>query len=274
MKRVLITGEKSYIGTSIRKYLEDNRFRVVELNVKNEKWKEHDFSKYDVVINVAGIAHVKETSKNRELYYKVNRDLAIEIAKFAKSSGIKQFINLSSMSVYGITEGIILKNTIPVPKNAYGDSKLQADNCINELQDSEFKVAILRPPMVYGKDCKGNYNHLRKFALMSPIFPKIRNKRSMIYIDNLSYFVHKTIVNESSGIFLPQNASYVSTSDMLHLVSNIHGKRRYESRILGYLLKVFSFKIIKKAFGDLVYEKCDSVDYIDFETSVRLTEQP
>src|SRR5690606_7124221 len=118
-----------------------------------------------VVIHVAGIAHVKETKENADLYYKVNRDLAFEVAKKAKNEGVKQFIFLSSMSVYGIETGIIKINTPTNPKTNYGRSKLEAEELISSIESDSFKVAILRPPMIYGKGCKGNYIRLANLAI-------------------------------------------------------------------------------------------------------------
>lgn len=160
-------------------------YQIDTVDMIGDAWHMHDFSKYDAVFHVAGIAHIKETKKNAPLYYKVNRDLTIETAETAKKNGVKQFILLSSMSVYGLTTGTITKDTIPAPKSNYGKSKLEADIEIIKIADSSFKVAIMRPPMVYGKGCKGNYQLLRKAALRLPLFPDIENKRSMIYIDTL-----------------------------------------------------------------------------------------
>ena len=94
MKRVLITGKGSYIGSYFRDYLKEfpNDYYVEELDVRDDSWKQFDFSKFDVVYHVAGIAHIKETKENASLYYKVNRDLAVEIAKLSKSYGVKHFI--------------------------------------------------------------------------------------------------------------------------------------------------------------------------------------
>jgi UDP-glucose 4-epimerase len=121
MKRILITGKNSYIGTSVEKWLlkEPEKYSVDTIDMLNESWREHDFSKYDVVFHVAGIAHIKETKNNRNLYFKINRDLAYETALKAKQDGVKQFIFLSSMSVYGIEKGIIDKNTSLNPKRIH-----------------------------------------------------------------------------------------------------------------------------------------------------------
>ena len=183
MKRVLITGKDSYIGTKFAQWLSQwpDKYKVEEVDLKDANWKEKDFSSYDVVFHVAGIAHVKETKENKELYYKVNRDLAYKAASKAKKEGINHFVFLSSMSVYGIETGVIKKNTKLNPKSNYGKSKLQAEEFINSLQDDNFSVAILRPPMTYGKGCKGNYPRLSKLALKVPFFPDVKNKRSMVY---------------------------------------------------------------------------------------------
>ena len=142
-----------------------------------------NFDGYDVVFHVAGIAHAdvgKVTEEGKELYRKVNTELAIETAKKARAAGVKQFIFMSSAIVYGASspigkEKIITKDTKPEPENFYGESKLNAETGLLELSAGDFKVVILRPPMIYGPGCKGNYNSLRKFALKLPIFPKVKN---------------------------------------------------------------------------------------------------
>ena len=208
MKSILITGKNSYIGTSLENWLmrEPDKYKVDTVDMKDGSWKEKDFSIYEVVFHVTGIAHIKETSDNQDLYYKVNRDLAYEAAQKAKQDGVEQFIFLSSMSVYGIENGVINKDTPLNPNSAYGKSKIEAEELINKLQDDAFIVATLRPPMVYGKECRGNYPRLAGLALKTPVFPKVENKRSMIYINNLSEFVKQLIDNRSGGLFFPQNA--------------------------------------------------------------------
>src|SRR5699024_4004170 len=90
---------------------------------------------------------------------------------------------LSTMSVYGLNEGIINEHTPLKPKTHYGKSKLQAEERIKLLATDTFKVAIIRPPMIYGKGCKGNYQRLRKLALMTPVFPDIYNYLRMIIVN-------------------------------------------------------------------------------------------
>ena len=79
MKRILITGANSFVGTNIEKWLlkEPENFSVDTVDTMNEAWKQADYSKYDTVFHVAGIAHVDPKPDMAPLYYKVNRDLAI-----------------------------------------------------------------------------------------------------------------------------------------------------------------------------------------------------
>ena len=280
MKRVLITGKNSYIGTSLENWLmrEPDKYKVDTVDMKDRSWKEKDFSSYDVVFHVAGIAHIKETSDNQNLYYKVNRDLAYETAQKAKQDGVEQFIFLSSMSVYGIEQGVIDKNTPLTPNSAYGKSKIEAEKLINKLQDDSFTVATLRPPMVYGKGCRGNYPRLVGLALKTPIFPKVDNKRSMIYIDNLSEFVKRLIDNRSGGLFFPQNADYVNTSEMVRIIAEVHGKRVVMTKLFNPLLRLLNVSTVNKVFGDLVYDISMS-DYVSeyricgFRESIKTTEE-
>lgn len=282
MKRVLITGANSYIGTNVERWLlrEPDKYHVDTLDLKDPSWKNYDFSPYDVVFHVAGIAHVSRNPKLKDLYYSVNRDLAIETAKKAKDDGVKQFIFMSSIIVYGDSSSskrVITKDTVPTPSNFYGDSKLQAEQGIRALESESFKVVILRPPMIYGKGCKGNYPKLAKLALKLPFFPDIYNERSMLYIDNLCEFIRLMIDNEESGIFFPQNKEYVKTSEMVRLIAEAHGKKIKLVKLFNIPIKLlgFIFKFVNKVFGNMVYELSmseykDDYQIVDLVTSIKL----
>jgi nucleoside-diphosphate-sugar epimerase len=283
MKRILITGQNSYVGSNIEEYLGiyPNSYSINTISLRNDSWKENDFSKYDVVIHVAGVAHIKETKENAHLYYEVNRDLAYEVAKKSKVENVKQFIFLSSMSVYGIDSGVIDENSPTEPKGNYGKSKLQAEKLITTLEDDVFKIVILRPPMIYGKECKGNYNRLSNLAVKIPIFPNIKNKRSMIFIDNLSEFVKCVIDNDDRGILYPQNNDYVETTKMVELIAKAHGKKLYKTRLFNPLIDLMrNNQTVNKVFGNLVYDKefskynnCQLNKFVGFEKSIRVTEE-
>lgn len=275
---VLITGSNSYIGNAVRDYLlnEPDKYSVTVKGTIGWKPEADDFKGFDVVFNVAGIAHVKETDANRNLYYEINRDLAIRIAECAKKAGVRQFVLLSSMSVYGMLSGHITKKTVPNPVSAYGKSKLEADEAISKISkdsNGRFSFACLRPPMVYGKGCKGNYQLLKRFALRFPFFPNYDNQRSMIYIGNLCEFIKDVIDEGKNGMFFPQNEEYVNTSKLVALVAANNGKRINLTKAFNWAIKVLKLNIIKKVFGNLTYESCDLVGKYSFEESVRLTEE-
>lgn len=274
MKKVLIAGKNSYIGESFREYIQQfpEKYSVSEIDTKGLEPNPELFNGFDVVFCVAGIAHIKETKENRHLYFDINRDLVVKIAKAAKDGGVRQFILLSSMSVYGLTVGHITKSTVPHPANAYGESKLQADKMIDKLEDDGFLFACLRPPMVYGKNCSGNYQSLRRFSLKSPVFPNYRNQRSMIYIGNLCEFVKECIDDEKRGLFFPQNESYVNTCRMVQQIAEAHGKKIKLTGIFNWVIRIIPVDIVKKVFGSLTYEPADSVGKYSFAESIRLTE--
>lgn len=277
MKNVLIFGEGSYIGNAVQKWLQkkDNEYKVTTMASIGISVSETDFSPYQVIYYVAGIAHQKETKENAHLYYEVNRNLACAVAKKAKQDGVGQFILMSTLSVYGMNEGVIRKDTKENPTTHYGKSKMQADRRIQKLADDKFHVAILRPPMVYGTGCKGNYRRLRSLALKTPVFPAIKNQRSMVYIDNLCDYVERVIREDITGIRIPQNRDYVCTSDMVRLIARQHGRKMLFVKVPGCLVKIVPVSTVKKVFGSLI---CDSRDnrenaVPDLVTTIRLAEK-
>lgn len=255
MKRILITGANSYIGTSFENYMSQfgSDYQIETIDMRGEDWKKADFSSFDSIIHVAGIVHVKE--KNEGLYYQVNRDLAFETAKKAKSDGVNQFIFFSSMSVFGMDTGVITDKTKPNPKTPYGKSKLAAEGLLKELESKSFRICILRPPMIYGPNSVGNYPRLAKLAKKIPVFPKVNNQRSMLYIDNLSAFLKLMVDTNLSGIFHPQNDEYVNTSEMVKIIAEVNGKRIFLVPGFNSLIKVASIQsgLLRKVFGSLVY---------------------
>lgn len=277
MKRVLITGANSYIGTNVEKLLmkEPNQYYIETLDMKDPNWKNFDFSKFDVVFHVAGIAHVSTKKSMKELYFRVNRDLTIDTAKKAKESNIKQFIFMSSMIVYNSKETRISFETKPNPNNFYGLSKLQAEEGILPLQSVDYNICILRPPIIYGPGSKGNFPKLIKLASKTPMFPNIKNKRSMLYIENLTHSIKMMIDDNLSGLYFPQNTEYSCTSDIVLFFAKHHNKRVWFTTIfnpLFYILRILS-STFNKLFSDSYYDYEMSkpillASAVDLETSL------
>ena len=274
-KKVLITGAGSYIGQSFiqyaKKYYPDN-FEIEELDMTDAAWRDKDFSEYDVVYHVAGIAHAdvgKVSEEIKSKYYEVNTGLAVEAAEKAKREGVKTFVFMSSMIVYGDSapygqQKVIDETTVPKPSNFYGDSKLQADVAVRELADDTYKVIVLRPPMIYGKDSKGNYRTLAKLAKKLPVFPNVDNERSMLYIENLCEFLCQVLLLKSyhrnSVVLLPQNGEWTKTSDMVKEIAKASGKKIAELKCFAPAVWIGSKMpgkiggLVNKAFGNNCYE--------------------
>ena len=272
MKRVLITGANSYIGTSFDKHVVDHyssELSVDAVDMIDDSWRNKDFSSYDIVYHVAGLSHAdigKISEKTKKKYYAINTDLAIETCKKAKTDGVKQFVFMSSAIVYGDSAPYgktkrITKDTEPQPTNFYGDSKWQADKGVRELADDNFIVTVLRPPMIYGKGSKGNYPKLAKMAKILPVFPDIQNERSMLYIENLCEFLCQIMIRGESGVFLPQNAEYTKTSDMVKMIAEASGHKIIVSKCWNWvvgLAKIVPGKprgLANKAFGNMSYDQ-------------------
>lgn len=286
MKKILIVGKNSYIGNSFQEWMQQHtECEIDKLSSRNNEWKKKDFGKYDAILHVAGIAHVDARADMEQQYYAVNRDLTIACCKKAKEEGAGQFIFLSSIIVYGESTSLepilITPNTKPEPNGFYGRSKLEAEEGILPMEEEGFRVSIIRPPMVYGKGSKGNYPKLAKLAEISPVFPNIKNERSMIHIDNLCECIRFVIEEKKGGIFCPQNREYVSTTELVKEIACQKGKKIRLIRFFNPILRFMAKKInlINKVFGSFVYAKecsnCFEWSYCvsDFKETIEKTER-
>ena len=286
--KVLIAGAGSYIGTALEEELlrKSEQYEVVVLDMKNKDWRKHSLKSYDSIVFVAGLVHRKEQRGELARYRQVNTLLPIEMAEKAKYAGVGQFIFLSSMSVYGKQRGRITRADTPKPNSYYGRTKWEAEQGLQKMEEAfnksvkSFQIAILRPPMVYGKGCKGNYPRLRRLALNIPLFPNYPNYRSMIYIGNLTAVLEQIIRTGKGGLYTPQNTKYVSTKQMVEEVAAYHQKKIIFSRLFHPFIRLLEKRssLVQKVFGDLVYTQDMNVErswlpYRDFAETIRLTER-
>ena len=192
MKKVMLLGIGGYIGGKFTEYINKNYpdWKLDAVDSMNGIWKGADFYGYDAVYNVSGLAHANARQGSEELYYAVNGQLPIDVAKKAKEEGVPLFVQMSSQIVYGDMSGLgeekmITAETIPSEPTVFGKSKMMAERGLQELVDDSFQVAIMRPPLIYSEFARDNFPRLVNFAKKMPIFPKLENKLSMVYVDNL-----------------------------------------------------------------------------------------
>lgn len=278
MKRILIMGANSYIGTSLERYLLEYNdlqgrelYRVDTVSQRDSRWEEHDLRGYDAVFQASGIAHADTGAVSRErkaLYYQVNCDLAVHTAQKAQAAGVGLFIYPSSVIVYGDSAPygktrMITAQTPAECAHFYGDSKIRAEEALRRLEAGEepwadgkslagekpsvdgtagagMQVAILRLPMVYGRGSKGNYPLLAKLAGRLPFFPDVKNQRSMIYIENLCEFIRQRIEDGKGGLYFPQNPEYTTTSQMVQEIAAAQGKKLRLLKIMNPLVALAS----------------------------------
>lgn len=287
MIRILVTGENGYIGKTFKSYVsrfKDNKqreiYQVDKISLRDEMWRKKSFCDYDVVLHLAGIVHKKE-KKQSGLYKKVNTDLTEQVALKAKNDGVKQFIFMSTLNVYGKSTGIINSRTKESPNTLYGLSKWEAEKRILKLKNDNFIVTILRPPMIYGANCKGNYKYLSRFIHIFHVFPYFQNERSMIYIGNLCECVKRIIDKKWEGILCPQNEQYVCTSELVRLIAKLKGEKivlfKGTEQLIWRLFNKNSY--VSKIFGSLTIDKTLSEDLIignynlyNFKKSIERTE--
>lgn len=275
MKKILITGAGSYVGESVRAYImktASNQFMIDSVDTMEDNWKKADYTQYDVVFHVAGIAHVNADPKMEPLYYRVNRDLTISVAKHAKKAGVKQFIFMSSQIVFHESQSLktemLTKDTKERPNGFYGDSKLQAEIGLHELECSTFKVCILRPPMIYGPNSKGNFLRLGWLATKTPVFPCWHNKRSMLYVDNLAEFVKQAAIHELEGTFYPQNRELADTVDIVKFFAKKYNHKIWISRVFNPFVWLGSFVLqpLNKMFASYYYDP--EMSKMDFDYQI------
>lgn len=273
MKRVLITGANSYVGTNVEKWLLKNpeEFQVDTVDTFNDNWKTADFTQYDAVFHVAGIAHVDPKPEMAPLYYKVNSEMTVEIAKWAKEKGVKQFVFMSSEIVYHASKSlkphVITPETEPNPNDFYGDSKWRAEKGLHEIETPEFKIAILRPPMIYGPNCKGNFLRLGWLGTKTPVFPNWHNKRSMLFVENLAEFVKQIILREMAGTFYPQNRELSDTVEIVRYFAKKYNHKIWISKLFNPLVVIGSWFLpqVPKMFADSYYEPSMSQYEFDYQ---------
>lgn len=260
--RILVIGKSGFVSTSFQTYMKRYPdIKVDAVSARNGKWKKVDFSEYDVVYNTTGLAHNDARKGTDEQFMALNAKLPVALASKAKRDGVKEFIHMSSMIVYGDMSQLgedkfITKDTVPKPAGIYGKSKLAGENALRKLESEDFHVALIRSPLIYSEDAVDNFLKLTEYAKKHPIFPDIKNARSMIYADNLCELVRLIAENQSSGIFYPQQDEYICTSKLVKDIARTAGHKMKLTKMFNPILYAVSKRkiFVRKVFGNLAYD--------------------
>ena len=262
MKKILIVGQDNYISVHLKNYLlnRSKGFMVNVISARTDDWKALDFNVFDCIIDLESTI---DEPPSEEIAFSNNRDLALTLAEKAKKEGANIFVYLSSIHIYGVKSQLgipidINKDTPYNPINLQGKSKLAGEECIKELADDTFKIIILRLPLVYGPDCPGEYEFFSNLLMENKTVPAITNKLSVIHISTLCAFLQYLLVNNITGIFHPQNKEYLSTLELLEIISKEKNLEYKTSKFLAWRYKIFKKSIpedIKTGFGTVIYAK-------------------
>jgi len=251
--KILVTGSNGYLGSSfINNY--KAKYFFEKFSLLNQRLDDINFNEIDVVLHCAALVHQK-VEQPYEKYQEINVDYPLKLSKLAKQNGVKQFVFISTIAVYGEEKEKLDENTICNPIIAYGKSKLEAEKELLKLNDDNFVVSIIRPPMVYGKDAPGNIDSLIKLVKKLPIIPLggIENKRSFISIQNLCHMIDEVIIQQKAGIFLASDDESLSTTRLIELIAKNLDKKIYLLKIPFFetLLKIVKPSFHKRLYGSL-----------------------
>jgi len=276
--KILVTGGSGYLGSSfINQY--KNKFAFKSFSLLTQEIKNINFDNIDIILHCAALVHQK-IEHPYEKYHEINVNYTVILAKLAKENGVKHFIFISTIAVYGEDKEKLDENTPYEPITPYGKSKLEAEKELLKLNDNNFTVSIIRPPMIYGKNAPGNIDSLIKLVKKLPILPlgKIENKRSFISIQNLCYIIDEIINQKQNGVFLASDDEPLSTSKLIELIAKNLNKKIYLIKIPFFesLLKLVKPSFHKRLYGSLevdntlTKEKLNQKNPYSVENGIRL----
>jgi nucleoside-diphosphate-sugar epimerase len=277
MEKILITGKNSFVGTNILKY---SIFKDIDsISLLDNNPETIQFSNYNTVIHLVAIVH--QTKQIDEIeYFKINRDLCLEVARNAKKSGVKQFIFLSTVKVYGeFIPGSHPwnENSICIPDDSYGKSKYAAEQDLKKLNDSGFVVSIVRTPLVYGEGVRANMLSIMKLIKFTHILPfkDLHNRRNFTSAENLVAFIDRIIEKRASGIFIAMDNEAISTSELVILISTFMEKKIILFKLPVFIIKagIFLFpKIFDRLYGSFEMDNNETLKTLDFKPPFSIRE--
>ncbi len=273
--KLLLTGSSGFIGGYFQSHYSD-RYDIEAFSFLKDKLDNLDLTEIDVIVHLSALVHQMGGAAKEE-YTRVNVDNTLALAQKAKQSGVKQFIFMSSVKVYGEESDTPYTETTKCePQDDYGVSKLKAENRLRELEDENFSVSILRTPVVYGKGVKANILNLVKLVdkvLVLP-FGGIKNRRSMVYIGNLCDMIDRLCESKISGTFLAGDDRPVSTTELIEIIAKVRNRKVVLLNIplFPQLLKTVKPSFYKRLYKSLEVDNSQTKKVLCFENKVSTEE--
>lgn len=266
--KIVLTGASGFVGSHILEEWED--WEILPISLRNRSINSEELSGVEAVVHCAALAHQTTKIEDRE-YFRVNKDLTIDLARKAKENGVKHFVFISTTKVYGEGQAdvVIDENTPCTPEDPYGESKYEAENMLKEMVDDNFKVCIIRPPLMYGKRVKGNLDKIMKLCdsnLPLP-FDNIENDRAMVYVRNLTAFVKHCLSNSIEGVFLINSTTTISTTLLVNEIKKNLRRRPILVSMPNFLRKLLSEikpNLYKRLFGSFKINAENSLQIAGF----------
>lgn len=238
-----MTGSSGFVGKNLANFFIGEQYRINNLNLKTTNWGNNFDFEANVIIHLAGKAHDTSNSSSEDEYFKVNRDLTVELFDLFLKSDIKDFFYFSSVkAVADSVDGILTEDIDGNPITPYGKSKFEAEQyLLSKVLKNGKRLFIIRPCMIHGPGNKGNLNLLYKVVEKGVPWPlaSFHNQRSFLSIDNLSFLIKEMMENKEipSGIYNFADDESISTNNLVTLIAQTLGKNPKLLQIPASLIK-------------------------------------
>lgn len=270
MTKILVTGANSFVGSNFRRFslFED----IEEISLYENKPEDIDFSNYDVILHLAAIVHQSKKISEKK-YFAINRDLCLQVAEYSKKAGVKQFVFLSTLKVYGgFVPDFKMRNedSTCFPDDPYGKSKLEAEVGLRKLEEPDFIVSVIRTPLVYGEGVKANMISFIRLIETIPVLPlkNVSNKRNFTYTENLVGFIDQIILKKASGIFIAMDNNAISTTELVNFISKCLGKKVILFKLPQLFVRIgiyFIPAVFDRLFGSLEVDNTKTLKELDYK---------
>jgi nucleoside-diphosphate-sugar epimerase len=270
IKTILLTGGSGFVGQRYIVYSKDS-YIIKPVSLQKKNISEVAFKNIDVIVHLAGMAHQMQKIDD-QIYFDVNYTLTKNFADAAKSAGVKHFIFVSTIKVFGeYQKGVLTEKAPCLPQNdPYGESKLKAEQYLQSIENDNFIISIIRPPLIYGPGVKGNL--IRFLELGNKPYPlpfkNLKNRRTMVFLDNFIELINRIIETKQSGIFLASDENPISTEKLISEIRLNLGKKPnlfetpdFIKKMLGLVKPEFTLRL----FGSLEMDASDSFKRLDFK---------